>query len=472
MGAMSRRFALRAGVVGAAAAGTAAFATRSPARAEGASEEPPQGWISVTAYGAVGDGTHDDTAAIRAAFEAAGTAEVCPGIYFPPGRVYRVSDEVRATGLSDFVISGYGATVALAGGAPSLKGAKAILRVDGCHRFKVLGLCLRDSDRLQQYDGLRVAMSSAGVVDGVVVENTRFNGIVVYDAVAGRSENITIANCTTEGTRFGITSNGKDVRITDNHVAMDWPSTAEADAKGGVWSAPSDYYDGICVWAGGDRTVISGNTVTDVGQSGVYTERCTNIVVADNTIVGAQLRGIEVDGSARATVAGGITTGVTITGNVVSKCQGNINLLNASDVTVVGNRSENPSASLARSCIAVNAGANKIVVASNHARQAHPTFPAIYVHEESKDVTLAWNGVEAVTQYQAPSDTVIIQRGGPGQIHTTGGLTASGLIVSRKGIGVGNSTPARTPGQVVRKIEVFDADGKSLGFVPVYASIA
>ena len=32
-------------------------------------------------------------------------------------------------------------------------------------------------------------------------------------------------------------------------------------------------------------------------------------------------------------------------------------------------------------------------------------------------------------------------------------------------------TPAQTAGQIVRKIEVFDALGQSLGFVPVYDSI-
>ncbi len=39
------------------------------------------------------------------------------------------------------------------------------------------------------------------------------------------------------------------------------------------------------------------------------------------------------------------------------------------------------------------------------------------------------------------------------------------------GIGVGNSAAATTPGSVVRKIEIFDAAGTSLGFIPVYDSI-
>ena len=38
-------------------------------------------------------------------------------------------------------------------------------------------------------------------------------------------------------------------------------------------------------------------------------------------------------------------------------------------------------------------------------------------------------------------------------------------------LGVGNSAAATTPGSVVKKIEVFDASGISLGFVPVYDAI-
>lgn len=51
-------------------------------------------------------------------------------------------------------------------------------------------------------------------------------------------------------------------------------------------------------------------------------------------------------------------------------------------------------------------------------------------------------------------------------------VTAAGKALATGGIGVGNSAPASRPGKLVRRIEVFDDLGKSLGFVPVYASIA
>ena len=47
----------------------------------------------------------------------------------------------------------------------------------------------------------------------------------------------------------------------------------------------------------------------------------------------------------------------------------------------------------------------------------------------------------------------------------------SGDMAIQGALGVGNARPARRPGKVVRKIEVFDSDGNSLGWLPVYDSI-
>ncbi|HEX6686938.1 MAG TPA: right-handed parallel beta-helix repeat-containing protein [Candidatus Limnocylindrales bacterium] len=461
MESVSRRAALRAGVVTTALVGGAVAAAPSPAAA---SVEP--GWVSVLDHGAVGDGVTDDTAAIRAAVAAAAASSPHRSISFPAGHTFKVSDGITVTGLSDFVISGYGATLALAGGLPSANGSRTMLRLVDCRRFKVLGLSLHDRDRVQSYTGLGMTGCTSGVIDGVTVREVRFNGIIVFDGVPGRSRDLTITNCTTEGTRFGISTNGTDVRIVDNHVAMYWPSTAEAAAKGGVWSAPSDYYDGICVWAGGDRTVISGNTVTECGQAGVYTEAVTNLVVADNTVTGCQLRGIEIDGTKAVDgTPTGRAYGVSITGNVVTNCIGHINLVRAQDVTVAANRIENPNPARAVSCIAVNTGTTNTVAVGNHVRQAHASFPAVYVTGAATGISLTWNAVDAAVPYQAPAEAVIIHRGGPGQIKTTGKIIAGG------GIGVGNSAVANNLGSVVRRIEVFSSTGASLGYIPVYNSI-
>jgi hypothetical protein len=52
-----------------------------------------------------------------------------------------------------------------------------------------------------------------------------------------------------------------------------------------------------------------------------------------------------------------------------------------------------------------------------------------------------------------------------------GVLKATGKLVATVGLGVGNSAAGSTPGTVVKKIQVFDASGNSLGYVAVYDAI-
>lgn len=60
-------------------------------------------------------------------------------------------------------------------------------------------------------------------------------------------------------------------------------------------------------------------------------------------------------------------------------------------------------------------------------------------------------------------DTVLYRKN-TNEIKTDGKFIAGSL-------GVGNATNASNPGSIVKRIEIFDANGNSLGFVPVYASI-
>lgn len=50
----------------------------------------------------------------------------------------------------------------------------------------------------------------------------------------------------------------------------------------------------------------------------------------------------------------------------------------------------------------------------------------------------------------------------------SGALHATTRLVAEHGLGVGGTSAARRVGRLVRKMEVFDADGASLGFVPIY----
>lgn len=59
-----------------------------------------------------------------------------------------------------------------------------------------------------------------------------------------------------------------------------------------------------------------------------------------------------------------------------------------------------------------------------------------------------------------------------GQVHTNVTAAGSSWLVETPGsLSVNNTTTATTPGTVVRKMQVFDATGTSLGYVPVYDAI-
>ena len=57
-------------------------------------------------------------------------------------------------------------------------------------------------------------------------------------------------------------------------------------------------------------------------------------------------------------------------------------------------------------------------------------------------------------------------------LSTSSTVTAVGKVLTTAGLGVGNSATATVAvGTLAKKIEVFDASGVSLGFIPVYTTI-
>lgn len=54
---------------------------------------------------------------------------------------------------------------------------------------------------------------------------------------------------------------------------------------------------------------------------------------------------------------------------------------------------------------------------------------------------------------------------------SAGVLSSDYKITATEGIGIGNSANASTLGTLTKKMEVFDASGNSIGFIPIYSSI-
>ena len=89
-------------LVGALAAARAAAAPPTDTSWYGRASHPSPAWRSVAAFGAVGDGVHDDTRAIQAALDAArgdSGAKAPAVVYVPPGD-YLISDTLRVWGFT------------------------------------------------------------------------------------------------------------------------------------------------------------------------------------------------------------------------------------------------------------------------------------------------------------------------------------------------------------------------------------
>ena len=56
-------------------------------------------------------------------------------------------------------------------------------------------------------------------------------------------------------------------------------------------------------------------------------------------------------------------------------------------------------------------------------------------------------------------------------VKVSGDIGGTERVVSDDKLHVGNSVSATTLGTVTKKIEVFNQDGVSLGFIPVYSTI-
>lgn len=191
--------------------------------------------FNVKQYGAVGNGTTDDYAAIKsavAALSAAGTGT----LYFPPGTYYigRVKIEsgpdangvtdITFSGMSDFVVSGYGATIAVKGDFHRAADASATtsytasvipLRFTNCSRFRVEGLTLDGNvDQMTRDEGvgegrchgLTTSGCSDYTITDVYAHHFATDGIILGYGTTTADRNAALTNVRAEyNARQGLT---------------------------------------------------------------------------------------------------------------------------------------------------------------------------------------------------------------------------------------------------------------------------
>lgn len=144
--------------------------------------------------------------------------------------------------------------------------------------------------------------------------------------------------------------------------------------------------------------------------------------------------------------------------------------------------------------IETTAGADGALILANRSSNTSPVITLLSAGDSPHDVTPAtdyltaftpayWNGkakTDAEPRIQVTATAGVIDFGNgtnPVDVRiqrlagNIGGTASGDKWVANAGLGVGNSAAASTLGTVTRKMEVFDATGASIGFVPIYDAI-
>lgn len=175
-------------------------------------------WIDVTALGAMGNGTNDDTAAIQAALNLLKTDSTKSSVYFPAG-TYKITDTLVLGGnLNGISLKGHGRNTILKWGSSA---TKPMLRSDGSTYAKYVGL-VWDGNNVASigfYHHSKTVYETTILHKHEVFKNFTEAGIKAYGGLGSGylavAETL-IQNCLFENNRDGI------IIGSDLPNALDW----------------------------------------------------------------------------------------------------------------------------------------------------------------------------------------------------------------------------------------------------------
>lgn len=263
--------------------------------------------LNVKDYGATGDGSTNDTAAIQATISAAGASGAI--IFFPPGTY--MTTGITINGGGNFTLSGAGAASIIKIVANN---SNNVIRIENCTKFSVLDLtldCNRANNTLGTDEDLQCSIhlvsSSAFMLRGLRLLNSHMSGIRagLFNTDAGGCTDGVITNCYVN---LGVTAD-QGIGIWHSQRVSVTNCTVQQGGWGGIVLTRSDN----CTVAGNvcynNNYVISGG-----GGHGIALEGARWSTVTGNTCYGNEVNGIhlEVDPQTSARYV----EGCTITGNV------------------------------------------------------------------------------------------------------------------------------------------------------------
>lgn len=309
--------------------------------------------VTVLGFGAVGDGTTDDTAALQAAITAVsgtgGTVEV-------PAGVYRISRTVEVP--ANTTVSGSGVITQSTAGVSGL-------RITGSG-VTIEGITLRGPNLTPAYVSAEHGIEARGTQESpltqLTVRDVTEDGWGAYGVYLQHVVGFTVTGCTLSDigyTGIGVLS-GSHGAITDNRVDNITPG-ASGNAYGIIMSYADNepestdivvrantvsrvFWEGIDAH-GGSRLTIDSNTVRESGDGIALAQGTTSVqsgadnTVTDNLIEDSSKRGIIVVGQ-----PGVPRSRNTISGNIVRRSHEGVLAFYTSHLRIARNIFEQSSA--------------------------------------------------------------------------------------------------------------------------------
>lgn len=233
-------------------------------------------------YGAKGDGTTDDTAAVQNAFNDSAYFVYLPKTYLITGELtITVPHEINGGHLLWRNTTSWTDR--------SWDGSAWTHVIKNAITISAVGVVIKNfelsSDRsntsIKTWTGIHSNYSNC-TFDNIKVSGFKWSGISIYGVDSK------VINSVFEEDRYGIVNNSTNTTIDNNTVNGKFIESSEY-ATYGTWKSEtstfeSDYYDGILNGSSAVYATITNNHVMNCGQGGIYSSGARNIVIANNYV--------------------------------------------------------------------------------------------------------------------------------------------------------------------------------------------
>jgi parallel beta-helix repeat protein len=380
--------------------------------------------INVKAYGAVGNGTTDDSAAVQAAFNAAIPGSV---VLFPASATAYIINTAINVPISNITVVGYGATLSNTADTQykkfNVNGPKGFIRFEG------LAFAGGYSSMAPVVNNGTIAITNSSqiTVNNCWFYQTNAAGVII----AGDSFDVAVTNCKFFSTYIGVitavTGGNKpfNINISNNFFRTGLGTTSSVNSGAVILSNTAPFGSGAGI-------VVSGNEIRSYGKYGVYLNTAVhNSIVSDNFISGTGI-GVQVEASTGVVVSGNTLRDIVNEGILVQNGSDNVNVsgnvLNTTDSNSNGIKFSSVTNGTASGNNVTSNGDGLVVINSPTATITGNTFSS-----SGEQVVIVGGGIAIISNFVISGNSLIA--GGVGtryhiKLDSGGGVINNGLITS------------------------------------------